>query len=527
MSMSGFAPSGGPILLAVDEPRPQRRLTVLVRLLMAIPHAVLLSLVGIAAAVVVVIGWFGALATGSLPAYIQEFLTGYIGWQARVGAYLLLLTDRYPRIGFEAGAYPIQIFVPPPSRLNRLAVLFRLVLLVPVEVIAGVMGIGAALVGVVAWCIVLVTARLPLSLQQAFSAALRLRVRVSGYGMLLTSVYPWWGLFGDPAGSPPIPAGAGRLTAWPPPPKPGAPTDLAGVGPDVVVGAGQPQEQAPSPDVFTYGGPTYLWGYSADRQICGIWHRAEPGRPGRLWPISEQETAWATFRSEEPGATLYDGPAPVELGFSGSQADRVEPPPVAPAPVAPAPVAPAAPWRTFRWSEAPESEANRWAVALSQPARRLVVLMLVVGIAGLGAEETVFGLRISSITTMAASTAAASDLAQAYDTLHGQLADYERQTTDCASAAQPVACVDGAAGLAASGFGRFAAAVGALPVRAGAKADQRQLAGVSSRLQQTFDQLAGSSSAATYEQTLAGSDLQALLRQFDTDYQRLEARLLQ
>jgi len=522
MSMSGFAPSTGPILLAVDEPRSQRRLTVLVRLLLAIPHAVLLSFVGIAAAVVVVIGWFGALVTGSLPVFSQEFLTGYIGWQARAWAYLLLLTDRYPRIGFEAGAYPIQIFVPPPSRLNRLAVVFRLVLLVPAEVIAGVMEIGAALVGVVAWCIVLVTARLPLSLQQAFSAAVRLQIRVNGYGMLLTPVYPWWGLFGDPAGSPPIPAAASQLTNWPPPFGPGAPADLVDVGSDVVVDAAQPQGQAPGPDVFTYGGPTYLWGYSADRQICGIWYQAEPGRPGRVWPIAEQETAWATFRSEEPGATLYDGPAPAELGFSDSQADRVEPPPEAP----PGPLAPPGPRWTPRWAAAPEPETNRWALVLSQPARRLVVLMLVVGIVGLGAEETVFGLRVSSTKTAMTSAVAASDLTQAYDTLHGQLADYETRTTNCTSAAQPLACVDAAASLAASGFGRFAAVAGALPVPAGAIADRGQLSGVSSRLQQTFDRLAGSSSAATYEQTLVGSDLQALLRQFDTDYQRLQSRLV-
>ena len=66
------APSGpfggrAPILLAVAERAEQRRLTVLLRIILLIPQWVALWALGIAAEVIAVIGWFGALFTGRLP----------------------------------------------------------------------------------------------------------------------------------------------------------------------------------------------------------------------------------------------------------------------------------------------------------------------------------------------------------------------------------------------------------------------------------------------------------------------------
>ena len=55
------------ILVAFAEPAEQRRLTVLVRLILAIPHIVVLWVLGIAAEVVALICWFAALVTGHLP----------------------------------------------------------------------------------------------------------------------------------------------------------------------------------------------------------------------------------------------------------------------------------------------------------------------------------------------------------------------------------------------------------------------------------------------------------------------------
>ena len=185
-----------PVLVAFAGPAPQSRLTVLVRLLMVIPHIIVLWALAIAAYVVVIIGWFGALFTGRLPAFAADFLAGFVRWQTRVFGYAILLTDVYPPFTLEDADYPIRVAVR-PGRLNRLAVLFRFFLLIPVWIVAAVVSYGAfTLVQFVSWLIVLISGRMPDSLYQALAAALRYQVRVIGFAFMLTSAYPS-GLYGD------------------------------------------------------------------------------------------------------------------------------------------------------------------------------------------------------------------------------------------------------------------------------------------------------------------------------------------
>ncbi len=63
----------------------------------------------VAAFVVTVIGWFGALFTGRLPVFAADFLTGYLRWLARVYAYLYLLTDVYPPFALDDADYPVRL----------------------------------------------------------------------------------------------------------------------------------------------------------------------------------------------------------------------------------------------------------------------------------------------------------------------------------------------------------------------------------------------------------------------------------
>ena len=59
--------SGDEILMAFAGPAPQRRVTVLFRLLLAIPQLIVLYVLSIVAELVAVVGWFAALFTGRLP----------------------------------------------------------------------------------------------------------------------------------------------------------------------------------------------------------------------------------------------------------------------------------------------------------------------------------------------------------------------------------------------------------------------------------------------------------------------------
>jgi hypothetical protein len=74
----------------------RNRLTVFFRILMLIPHIIVLYILGAVASVVLVISWLAALFTGSVPAGMHTFLAGVLRWVVRIQAYALLLTDEYP-----------------------------------------------------------------------------------------------------------------------------------------------------------------------------------------------------------------------------------------------------------------------------------------------------------------------------------------------------------------------------------------------------------------------------------------------
>ena len=88
--------------IRVAEPAlPRDRATIAVRLLLVIPHIVLLCLVALAWLVTTVIAWFAILFTGAYPASLYQFGVGALRWTLRVEAYMLLLVDEYPPFSLE------------------------------------------------------------------------------------------------------------------------------------------------------------------------------------------------------------------------------------------------------------------------------------------------------------------------------------------------------------------------------------------------------------------------------------------
>ena len=80
----------------VPELEGRNRLTVAFRLILAIPHIIVLALLGIAVFIVGVIAFFAVLFTGRWPDGLRGFVLGVGRWWLRFQAYLLLLTDKYP-----------------------------------------------------------------------------------------------------------------------------------------------------------------------------------------------------------------------------------------------------------------------------------------------------------------------------------------------------------------------------------------------------------------------------------------------
>lgn len=80
-----------------DAERDLNRWLPLVKWLLAIPHLVMLIVLGLAAAVAVILAWFAILVTGRYPRGLFEFVAGVLRWHNRVLGYaVILVTDRYP-----------------------------------------------------------------------------------------------------------------------------------------------------------------------------------------------------------------------------------------------------------------------------------------------------------------------------------------------------------------------------------------------------------------------------------------------
>ena len=86
-----------PASIEVSEPpAPRDRLTIGLRLLLALPHLVVLCFVLLGWLVTTVIAWFAILFTGAYPEGLSPFGVGAMRWLLRVEAYMLLLVDEYP-----------------------------------------------------------------------------------------------------------------------------------------------------------------------------------------------------------------------------------------------------------------------------------------------------------------------------------------------------------------------------------------------------------------------------------------------
>ena len=202
--------------LSVDYPERLDRLTTAFRLIWVIPVAVVLSaLTAQATSTVTVVtttgqvvsqvnrtgsGVAGGLFAATLlmilfrrryPRWWFDFALQLNRFSARVGAYLGLLTDRYPSTEDEQSVH-LDIDYPDTDRdLNRWLPLVKWFLVIPHLIVLAVLGVGAVLAVVVAWFAILFTSRYPRALFDYVVGVGRWALRVQAYATLLvTDEYP-------------------------------------------------------------------------------------------------------------------------------------------------------------------------------------------------------------------------------------------------------------------------------------------------------------------------------------------------
>ena len=190
----------------------RNRLTTAFRLILAIPHLILVGgvgasfaigggrtdsttaggetgLLGTAAFLLAIFSWFTIVITGEHNATVRRYTCFYLRWRVRALAYIMLLADQYPPFGDSA--YPAALtFDERDSPRDRLSVGFRLILAIPQFIALFFVLCVWWVTTVVAWFLILITGKYPLGLYDFGVGALRWLIRVEAYVLLLTDEYP-------------------------------------------------------------------------------------------------------------------------------------------------------------------------------------------------------------------------------------------------------------------------------------------------------------------------------------------------
>ena len=72
-----------------------------IRIVMLIPHIIVLAILGIFVTLATIVAWLLGTVLGGLPGWLHNFIAGYTRWSTRVGAYWGLLVDEYPPFSFN------------------------------------------------------------------------------------------------------------------------------------------------------------------------------------------------------------------------------------------------------------------------------------------------------------------------------------------------------------------------------------------------------------------------------------------
>ena len=214
-----------------EEPVLQRRWTILIRIVLAIPALIIsAALAGSPGAsfssargsggsrsggfsgggglilICAFLGWFSSLAQGRMPKGLRDAGAYAIGYTAQSTAYLLLVTERYPSadptemlvaVTDRPPRHPVRVVGDPYDlRRSRVTVFFRLLLAIPHLIWVVLWGIVAFLAAIVQWFVTLFRGTPASSLHRFISSYIRYRLHVIAFLLLVANPFP--GFTGTP-----------------------------------------------------------------------------------------------------------------------------------------------------------------------------------------------------------------------------------------------------------------------------------------------------------------------------------------
>ena len=196
-----------PVIYEADhEGEGRNRLTVFFRYFVVIPWQIVAAIYAFVAQFAAFFAWFAIVFTGRYPEGLYNLNAGFLRLQSRVNGFYYLLTDAYPPFsGQDDQGYPVRVGVPPPLDIySRAKTFFRLIIGIPVMLLALVQSLIVGVCAFIAWFAILFTGRLPEGLYEPIRNGGAYLTRAGAYFLLLTETYPPFSLEqggGAPAGA--------------------------------------------------------------------------------------------------------------------------------------------------------------------------------------------------------------------------------------------------------------------------------------------------------------------------------------
>jgi hypothetical protein len=176
---------------------------VLVRAILVLPHLLVLALLAIVVAFQMLFTWIPVLLLGRFPGWGYHWIGGYLGWAARVGAYVGLLTPAYPPFSRSGGDHPVRVRYDEGVRINRLwgipllGVMLRAILLIPHLILLWLLGIVSGVLTLFSWIPVLLLGHQADLVYTFVGGTTRWWLRVYAYLLLMVDRYPPFSLGED------------------------------------------------------------------------------------------------------------------------------------------------------------------------------------------------------------------------------------------------------------------------------------------------------------------------------------------
>jgi len=201
-----------PVKLIVEDDLKRNRVTVIFRLILAIPHFLFLFFWTIGIFFAALANWVITLFAGMPPEGLHKFMCAYIRYVSHLNSYLWMVGNPYPGFVGEEGEYPIDVQLPARTAQTRWKTGVRIFIAIPALLLGtalggsvnvqfpgggrggtrggfggGALGLSVAFLG---WWASAFRGRMPKGLRDAGAYSVGYSAQVLAYILLVTESYP-------------------------------------------------------------------------------------------------------------------------------------------------------------------------------------------------------------------------------------------------------------------------------------------------------------------------------------------------